>query len=284
MRIARKFIAFVVVILLALSVAPMAQEDWHTFERTSIDGTVSGAIRKGHIFRTISRNLYEVTDHVYLYEYEYRPNVLVLRNGNVYQLIIDGFEEPLTCRRLNHSATPRRKEIPVLDANTVKGVQAALKILGFDVGAMDGVLGPRTLSALFDFRSSKGLEHTNKLTLSTLQYLSVELYSRFPDDIRLQNLALALFRAAEFQGGVELPPGTETSGTLSRRGRGYPIEVAHNDELFVINGEKYEAKTYCLGWQEGEAILFLEGSAFGACASAKLLNVDREEVCEVWCE
>ena len=284
MRTARKSIAFVVTILLAVSVAPEVQADWGTFERTSIDGTVSGAIRKGHIFRTISGNLYEVTDHVYLYEYEYRPDVLVLRDGSVYQLIIDGFEEPLTCRRLNDSATPRRKEMPALDTDTVKGVQAALKTLGFDVGAMDGVLGPKTLSALSDFRSSKGLEHTTKLAPSTLQHLAVELYSRFPDDIRLQNLALALFRRAAFQGAVVLPPGTDTDGTHSRRGRGYPIEVAHNDELFVINGEKYEAKVYCLGWEEGEAILFLEGSAFGACASAKLLNLDREEVCEVWCE
>ena len=65
---------------------------------------------------------------------------------------------------------------------------------------------------------------------------------------------------------------------------GYPIEVAHNDELFIINGEKYEAKTYCLGWEQGEHVLFIEGSALGACASATLLNIERKEVCEVWCE
>lgn len=65
---------------------------------------------------------------------------------------------------------------------------------------------------------------------------------------------------------------------------GYPIEVAHNDELFIINGEKYSAMTYCLGWEKGEHVLFIEGSAFGACASAKLLNIERKETCEVWCE
>ena len=59
---------------------------------------------------------------------------------------------------------------------------------------------------------------------------------------------------------------------------GYPIEVAHNDELFIINGEKYEAKTYCLGWEQGDRVIFLEGSAFGACVSAKLLNLNRNEV------
>lgn len=65
---------------------------------------------------------------------------------------------------------------------------------------------------------------------------------------------------------------------------GYLIEVAHNDELFIINGEKYEAQTYCLGWDEGEEVLFLEGSPYGACASAKLYNFNRRESCDVWCE
>lgn len=65
---------------------------------------------------------------------------------------------------------------------------------------------------------------------------------------------------------------------------GYLIEVAHNDDLFIINGEKYEAQTYCLGWDEGEEVLFIEGSPYGACASAKLYNLDRRESCDVWCE
>jgi hypothetical protein len=79
----------------------------------------------------------------------------------------------------------------------------------------------------------------------------------------------------------------QTSPTYSapRRARdGYLIEVAHNDELFIINGEKYEAQTYCLGWDEGDEVIFVEGSAFGACASAKLYNMNRRESCDVWCE
>jgi hypothetical protein len=64
----------------------------------------------------------------------------------------------------------------------------------------------------------------------------------------------------------------------------YQIEVAHNDELFVINGEKFEAQTYCLGWEEGDDVLFLDGSPFGACASAKLFNLRTREECSLWCE
>lgn len=64
----------------------------------------------------------------------------------------------------------------------------------------------------------------------------------------------------------------------------YEIEVSHNDELFVINGEKYEAKTYCFNMEEGDRVTFLEGSALGACVSAKLLNLRTRDICEVWCE
>lgn len=87
-------------------------------------------------------------------------------------------------------------------------------------------------------------------------------------------------------GTVELkkPKQQQSSAPKTPAKEGYPIEVAHNDELFIINGEKYEAKTYCLGWEQGEHVLFIEGSPFGACASAKLLNIEKGEVCEVWCE
>ena len=64
----------------------------------------------------------------------------------------------------------------------------------------------------------------------------------------------------------------------------YIIDVSHNDELFIINGEKFESKTYCLGWEEGETVIFIEGSPLGVCVSATLYNLDRGEKCDVWCE
>jgi hypothetical protein len=64
----------------------------------------------------------------------------------------------------------------------------------------------------------------------------------------------------------------------------YEIEAAHNDELFIINGEKFEAQTYCLGWEEGDEVIFLEGSPYGACATATLYNKTKRDTCEVWCE
>ncbi|OJW85507.1 MAG: hypothetical protein BGO62_08415 [Thiobacillus sp. 65-1402] len=64
----------------------------------------------------------------------------------------------------------------------------------------------------------------------------------------------------------------------------YEIEVSHNDELFIINGEKFEAKTYCFNMEEGDRVIFLDGSALGACATATLLNLRTKDKCEVWCE
>tara|TARA_R110002073_G_scaffold4833_13_gene30840 strand:+ start:1723 stop:2016 length:294 start_codon:yes stop_codon:yes gene_type:complete len=64
----------------------------------------------------------------------------------------------------------------------------------------------------------------------------------------------------------------------------YEIEISHDDELLIINGEKYEAKTYCFNMEEGDKVIFLKGSAFGACVSAEILNLRTKKVCKAWCE
>lgn len=69
-----------------------------------------------------------------------------------------------------------------------------------------------------------------------------------------------------------------------RRANAYIIETSHDDEIFIINGEKFEAKTYCFNMEEGDEVIFLEGSPLGACASATILNLRTREKCEVWCE
>ncbi len=64
----------------------------------------------------------------------------------------------------------------------------------------------------------------------------------------------------------------------------YPIEkVIEDDEVFIINGEKYSAQTDCFNWEEDDDIIFIEGSE-GACSSAKLYNKNKNSVCNVWCE
>jgi hypothetical protein len=63
----------------------------------------------------------------------------------------------------------------------------------------------------------------------------------------------------------------------------YEIESAGNDEKFVIDSELYSAKTYCLGWDVGDDIVFVDGTP-GVCTSATLYNKSKRQTCDVWCE
>jgi hypothetical protein len=102
---------------------PVVGTEWEYVEETSIAGSISGSIRKGTIFKTATGGIFEVTDYVYLYEYEYSPKVLVLRKGESYKLIIDGVSEALVCRRLNSTPTGTTKgpspESPAVIESTI---------------------------------------------------------------------------------------------------------------------------------------------------------------------
>jgi hypothetical protein len=76
----------------------------------------------------------------------------------------------------------------------------------------------------------------------------------------------------------------QSTGGRSSSRPSYEIQHAHNDEVFIINGEKFVAKTYCLTFDKGDRVIFIEGSPSGACSSAKLLNLRNDDVCDVWCE
>ena len=74
---------------------------------------------------------------------------------------------------------------------------------------------------------------------------------------------------------------------LSREARAatsYEVKAAVNDETFIINGEVFKAKTWCFNVEEGDRVIFIEGSASGACSSAVFFDLRSEEKCEVWCE
>lgn len=76
-----------------------------------------------------------------------------------------------------------------------------------------------------------------------------------------------------------------TSKTTKKSGgkASFYIEHSYDDVFFIINDEKFEAKTFCNFWNEGDKVIFIDGNAFGACATAKIYNQNRKEVCEVWC-
>jgi peptidoglycan hydrolase-like protein with peptidoglycan-binding domain len=59
------------------------------------------------------------------------------------------------------------------DPQSVRDVQQALKQKGFDVGAVDGRMGPETQSALREFQRSQGLPQSGNLDQQTLSALGV---------------------------------------------------------------------------------------------------------------
>lgn len=71
--------------------------EWRVFENTAIDGIIN-KISHGTIFKTSSGNIYEVTDHIYDYEFAFHPQVTVLVKGDTYRLIIDGIKSKPLCK------------------------------------------------------------------------------------------------------------------------------------------------------------------------------------------
>ena len=56
----------------------------------------------------------------------------------------------------------------------VRSAQQALKQKGFDVGSVDGEMGPNTESAIRNFQQSHGLTQSGNLDQQTLSALGVE--------------------------------------------------------------------------------------------------------------
>lgn len=80
---------------------PTQAGNWEIFEETNLQGSISGTVQQGRIFKTTSGNVYEVTGLTLMLVLELQPEVMVLRNGNTYKLVVEGFDEPLICRKLN---------------------------------------------------------------------------------------------------------------------------------------------------------------------------------------
>jgi len=58
-------------------------------------------------------------------------------------------------------------------ARDVRAAQEALKAKGFDPGAVDGRMGPRTQAAVSDFQRSAGIRETGRFDSATLGQLGV---------------------------------------------------------------------------------------------------------------
>lgn len=157
------------------------------------------------------------------------------------------------------------------------------------------VLGPTmTISCL---ASERDAILNARLDISSVTEEQMELLSRacpasmgpsfFIACLQRESAAHRSSQSVSTEPAVRTSSAPQRRSATSRRPSGresYEIEVAYDDELFIINGQKFEAQTYCLGWEEGDEVIFLDGDPYGACASATLLNLRTREICEVWCE
>lgn len=63
---------------------------------------------------------------------------------------------------------------------SVRRIQAELAVAGFNPGPIDGVMGPRTRTAVSAFQSDQGLDHHGLLSVETLRCLGLSVRSGDP--------------------------------------------------------------------------------------------------------
>uniref|UniRef100_UPI0040475864 hypothetical protein n=1 Tax=Limnohabitans sp. TaxID=1907725 RepID=UPI0040475864 len=73
---------------------------WSLHEETNVKGTITGTIKKGTIIKMVSGSVYEVTQVTIMVVVEVMPEAVVLKEGDQFKLIIEGFDEPLICKQL----------------------------------------------------------------------------------------------------------------------------------------------------------------------------------------
>lgn len=59
---------------------------------------------------------------------------------------------------------------------SIRRIQAELAVAGFNPGPIDGVMGPRTRTALAAFQSDQGLDHHGLLSVETLSRLGLHVH------------------------------------------------------------------------------------------------------------
>ena len=89
--------------------------------------------------------------------------------GNVCDGLIKANARPVAS--VQSPATVSAQEVAV-SADTVRSIQEALNAKGYDVGATDGVMGPRTRAAIMSFQKRDGLPADGKPSAALLKRLT----------------------------------------------------------------------------------------------------------------
>jgi hypothetical protein len=75
-------------------------QEWTFHKESSIRGSISGSIAKGYLFKTTDKEFFEIIERTRQRVRERNPNVTIYKNGSNYKLEIEGFEEPVICRKI----------------------------------------------------------------------------------------------------------------------------------------------------------------------------------------
>jgi len=102
------------------------------------------------------------------------------------------------------------------NAKVVREAQTSLKQEGFDPGPVDGVAGPRTLTALASYQRAQGLRPTGRLDEETRVRLDVDQRVFAPDASHTRSMQAALLDAGHDPGPIDGIKGPRTSAAVRR--------------------------------------------------------------------
>ncbi len=85
----------------SVALAAPARAEWRVHEESTLDSAPRAPLRIGDIFQTRSGYLYSVKERPRDYTRKYWPGVIVLTDGRVHKLFIEGLDEPVVCLCLN---------------------------------------------------------------------------------------------------------------------------------------------------------------------------------------
>ena len=77
------------------------QYKWEFYESTYIIEVINDYIKEGRILQTKTNNYYQIKETTRQKVNTRNPNVTVLNKGSEYKLIIDDFDDPVICNKLN---------------------------------------------------------------------------------------------------------------------------------------------------------------------------------------
>jgi hypothetical protein len=88
-----------------------SQSKWQLYEETQLKGTISGTVSTGDILQTMSGETYEIVEPYLDFVFEFYPDVMIFSDGSFYRLIVDGFSDPMICKKLNSSSSKPTKSV-----------------------------------------------------------------------------------------------------------------------------------------------------------------------------